>query len=126
MSKTLKKVLIVEDDKDFLWLLRLNFENNNLAVVSAQNGEEGLVLAEKENPDLIIIDIMMPKMDGITMAKKIREKGILSKMIFLTNMNDSKHIQEAIEISGETDYIIKADMHIDLIVERVKNRLGVK
>ena len=126
MVKISKKVLIVEDDKDFLWLLRLNFENQNLSVIYALDGEEGLAMAEKENPDLIMIDIILPKMDGITMAKKIKEKGIKSQMIFLTNMNDPKHIEEAIEISGQADYIVKADMHLDAIVKRVKNKLGVK
>jgi len=126
MNEAMKKILIVEDDKDFLWLLRMNFENNNFSVFYAQDGQEGLDLAQKEIPDLIISDIMLPKMDGITMAKTIKEKGIKSKIIFLTNLSNPKHIQEALEISEEADYIVKADVHIDSIVKRVKNKLGLE
>ncbi len=121
-----KKILIVEDDKDFLWLLKQSFGNQGFSLASAFDGQEGLALAEKEKPDLIIIDILLPKMDGISMAKKIREKGIKSQMIFLTNLKDEEHISEAIDVAGAADYIIKADMHIADIVSRVKDKLGVK
>lgn len=126
MNKINKKVLIVEDDKDFLWLLRQNFDNQGLSVTYALDGEEGLAMAEKEKPDLIIIDILLPKMDGIDMAKKIKEKGIKSQVIFLTNLSDSEHISKALDAVGETDYIVKADVDVDLIVNRVKDKLGVE
>lgn len=122
-----KKILIVEDDKDFLWLLRQGFESENLDVVYALDGEEGLALAEKENPDLIMIDILLPKMDGITMAKKMVEKGIKAPKIFLTNFKDDEHISQAMEaMGGGADYIIKTDLHIDEIVDRAKNKMGLK
>lgn len=125
MSQINKKVLIVEDDKDFLWILKQNFGNKNLSVLYATDGEEGLAMSEKEKPDLIIIDILLPKMDGITMAKKIKEKGIKSQIIFLTNLMDPEHISKALEAAGEVDYFVKADTHIDTIVSRVKSKLGI-
>lgn len=121
----MKKILIVEDDENFLWILRQSFDNQNLIVLFATTGEDGLEIAEKENPDLIIADILLPKMDGITMAKKIKEKDIKSRIIFLTNYKDSEHITNAIDAAGEADYIVKSDMHIDAIVARVKDKLGV-
>ncbi|KKP43321.1 MAG: Two-component response regulator [Parcubacteria group bacterium GW2011_GWA1_33_6] len=124
MQQINKKILIVEDDKDFSWILRQSLESQFLTVVYAMDGEEGLAMAQKENPDLIVIDILMPKMDGITMARKIKEKGIKSKMIFLTNFKDSDHITKALDVASEIDYIIKSDMHIDAIVERIKNKLN--
>lgn len=126
MNKMNKKVLIVEDDKDFLWILKRSFENKDIEIVCSENGEEGLLLAEKEKPGLIIIDIGLPKMDGITMAKKIKEKGIKSQIIFLTNLKDAEHVSEALSSVGATDYIVKSDVHIDDIVVRVKNQLGMK
>ena len=126
MSEPQKKVWIVEDDKDFLWLLRQNFDNQGIIVMYALSGEEGLVVAEKEKPDLIVVDILLPGMDGISMAKKIKAKGIVSEIIFLTNLKDPAHISEAIGTVGGTDYIVKADMHLDAIVQRVKDRLKVK
>ena len=121
----MKKILIVEDDKDFLWLLRQSFNDKSLLVLYAVDGQEGLAMAEKEKPDLILIDILLPNMDGITMARHIKAKGIESQMIFLTNLNDLNHIGKAIEIVGETDYIIKSDVSIDAIVARVKEKLGI-
>ncbi len=126
MDETTKKVLIVEDDKDFLWLLRQNFNNQNMSIIYALDGEEGLAMAEKEKPDLMIVDILLPKMDGIAMAKKIIEKGIKPQIIFLTNIKDPDHISRAIETVAEADYIVKSDMHIDSVVDRVKSKLGVK
>lgn len=122
---TTMKILVVEDDKDFLWILRQSLEDGGLAVVFAENGEDGLSLAEKEKPDLIVIDIMLPGMDGITMARKIKEKGVLSQMIFLTNIKDPREISRALEAAGESDYIVKSDVRVDAIVERIKNKLGL-
>ncbi len=126
MAKETKKVLIVEDDKDFLWILRQSFENQGLSLSYALDGEEGLAMAEKEKPDLMLIDIFMPKMDGITMAKQIKEKGINCQMIFLTNFKDAEHISQVMDITGGADYIVKADVHVDEIITRVKDKLGLK
>lgn len=125
MNQTNKKILVVEDDKDFLWVLRQSLEDEGLSVVSAENGEDGLSLAKNERPDLIIIDIMLPGMDGITMARKIKEGGIESPMIFLTNVKDPEQISRALEATGETDYIIKSDMRVEAVVERIKNKIGL-
>ncbi|MBI3631463.1 MAG: response regulator [Candidatus Staskawiczbacteria bacterium] len=126
MNEINKKILIVEDDKDFLWVLRQNFENQGMEIVYAQDGEEGLAMAEKEKPDLIIMDIMLPKIDGITTAKKIKEKGIKSQIIFLTNLNDAGHISQAIEAINETDYIVKSNTHVNQVVSLIKEKLGIK
>jgi len=126
MDKINKKILIVEDDKDFLLILRHSFADQPFSIVYAESGEEGLNLAKKEQPDLIIIDIILPKMNGIDMAKKIREEGIKSKIIFLTNLKDIEHIGEAIDAVGEADYIVKSDVHMDAIVSRVRDHLKVE
>jgi len=122
----MKKVLIVEDDKDFLWLLRQSFDTKDLSVFYAEDGEGGLEIAKKEKPDLILIDILLPKMSGIEMAKKIKEAGFEPQMIFLTNLKDPQHISEVMNVAIGADYIVKSDMHIDAIVERVKSKLGIK
>ena len=126
MADEKRKILIVEDSKDFLWFLRQSFENQGLDVFYAEDGEKGLEETKKQNPDLILIDIQLPKMSGIEMAKKIKEEGLNPKMIFLTNMNDPIHISEALEAAGESDYIVKVDVNIDSVVHRVKDKLGIK
>ncbi|MBM3206301.1 MAG: response regulator [Candidatus Staskawiczbacteria bacterium] len=126
MENSSKKVLIVEDDKDFLWLLRQSFNIKDIAVFFAVDGEEGLEIVKKEKPDLVLIDILLPRMNGIEMAKKMKEDGISSQMIFLTNLRDPQHISEVMNVAVGADYIVKSDMHIDAIIERVKNKLGIK
>lgn len=121
----MKKVLIAEDDKDFLWMLRQSFDGQQFAVVYAQDGEEALELAKKEKPDLMMVDIMMPKMNGIDMAKKAKEEGINAPIIFLTNLHDAEHVGKALEAVGQADYIVKSDVNLNTVVERVKSKLGL-
>jgi two-component system, OmpR family, alkaline phosphatase synthesis response regulator PhoP len=121
-----KKILIVEDDNEFLWILRESFHREKLPVLFAQDGEEALAKIESEKPDLVILDIMLPKMDGMEVAKKIKEKGINCKIIFLTNLKDPLHVSQAMEIVGDTDYIVKSDLHVGQIIQRVRERLEIK
>lgn len=123
---TKKKVLIVEDDKSFLWILKQSFVSEGIAVIIAEDGEQGLILAENEKPDLILLDILVPKMDGIEVAKKLKETGNKAQIMFLTNLKDAEHVSEAIGTVDKTDYIVKSDSHIDTIVKMVKNKLGIK
>jgi two-component system alkaline phosphatase synthesis response regulator PhoP len=126
MEKINKKILIVEDDRSFLWILKQSFESEGFFVLFASDGETGMDLAEKENPDLIIADILMPRIDGITMAKKLKEKGIETPVIFLTNLKDTEHIDEAVELGGGADYIIKSDVHVDQVIAMVKKKLAIE
>jgi len=124
MSETSKKILIVEDDKAFLWILKQSFASQGFTVVSAEDGEDGLKMAEAEKPDLMLLDIMMPKMDGIEVAKQMKLKGVNIPIIFLTNMSDMEHMSKALE-TLPSDYIIKSDVPIDKIVAGVKKKLGI-
>lgn len=119
-----KKILIVEDSKSYLWVLSQALMAAGFALATAADGEQGVEAAQKEKPDLILMDITMPKMDGIETAKKLKELGITSPIIFLTNMSDTKHISEASETAA--DYIVKADISVEDIVGRVKAKLNLK
>ena len=119
-----KKILIVEDDKDYFFILKTNFEMAGFSVIVAENGEEGLNLIEKEKPDLIILDIMMPIMSGFEMAKKMKEKNITIPIIFLTHLKDADSMSKALEITP-TDYIVKSDILPDKIVAEAKKKLGI-
>lgn len=123
-NKNMKKILVVEDSKSYLLVLSQSLSDAGFAVVTAENGEDGLVAAKKEKPDLILLDIEMPKMGGIAMAEKLKESDIKVPIIFLTNMSDVKHISDATETA--TDYIIKSDISMEGIVTRVKERLNLK
>lgn len=118
-----KKILIVDDTKSYLLVVSQKLEEKGFSVVTAENGQEGLDAVEKEKPDLILLDIEMPIMNGIEVSKKLKESGSDTPIVFLTNMGDLKHISEAMETS--TDYIVKSDSSVESIVDMVKKRLGM-
>jgi two-component system OmpR family response regulator len=124
VEKQDKKILVVEDSKNYLWIISQSLIKEGFVVVTAKNGDEGFAAAKEENPDLIISDIVMPNMDGIAMAKKLKEAKIDTPIIFLTNMSDLKNTSAASEFAEE--YIIKSEMSIDEIVARVKSRFNFK
>ena len=124
-----KKILIVEiveDDVSLSNALSDKFENEHFEVLKAKNGEEGLTVALRERPDIILLDIIMPVMDGITMLHKLREDewGKKAHVVVLTNVSDMSGIARAIE-NGAFEYYVKSDTQIENIVESVKKTLKV-
>lgn len=121
-----KKILIVEDEWPLLKVLTDEFEREKFTVLQAHDGVEGLESALKNNPDLILLDIIMPKMDGIMMLKKLREdeRGKDVPVIILTNLNDSETAGEALK-NRAYDYLVKADWRIEDLIKKVKERLNV-
>ena len=99
-------------------------------VLTATNGGEGLELALREKPDLILLDILMPIMDGLTMMSKLREKDLYGKnvpIILLTNLSASEEkIMSAITKNEPAYYLIKSDWDLSQIVEKIKERLSRK
>lgn len=123
-NKAKNKVLIAEDEEAMLLALTDSFESANFDVLGAKDGEEGLRIALKEHPDVIIIDIVMPKMDGMTMLKKLREDdwGKSVPVMILTNLSEAEKIAEAME-DRVSDYLIKTDWSLEDIVKKVKKLL---
>ena len=114
----------MEDDKDFLSILKIKFISDGFSVVVAEDGEEGINMANKEQPDLIVSDILMTRMDGIEMAKKIKASNKNLSILFLTNMNDQEHVKIIEELGF--DYLVKAELRINDIVDKVKEKLNIK
>jgi two-component system, OmpR family, alkaline phosphatase synthesis response regulator PhoP len=108
MDKGSHKILIVDDEKDILEFLKYNFEKENFKVFTAINGVEGKKVAIKENPDLIILDIMMPGMDGVELCKDLRELPEFENtlIIFLTARGEDYSQITGFEV-GADDYITK-------------------
>lgn len=121
------KILIVEDDKALSDVLREKFKNSGFSAFVAGDGIEGLVVAEKENPDMILLDILMPKMDGISMLKELRKKdwGKNIPVIMLTNLSDNENVAESMA-NGTFDYLVKSNWKIDDVVKVVKEKLEQK
>lgn len=102
------KILVVDDEPDILEFLEYNLKKEGYEVFTASNGEEGLVQAEKEDPELIILDIMMPKMDGVEVCRQLRTKPKFDKTLiaFLTAREEDYSQIAALEVGGD-DYITK-------------------
>ena len=127
MADAQKKILIVEDSESYRFVLSESLREAGFIVAIARNGEEGLDAIKSDKPDLVLLDITMPKMDGITMSQKLKEEGIKLPIIFLTNMSDIKHVTEATATATDyMGYIVKVDTSVDEIVVRVKERFASK
>ena len=123
----MKKILIAEDDKVLLNLMRDELTTAGFEVLGASNGKDGLDLALKIHPDLLLIDVMMPIMNGIEMTTKLREDawGKKAEIIILTNLNSDKTIADFLE-KGAYNYLLKSDWSIEDVVKRVKEKLDKK
>ena len=100
------KILIVEDEPDMVMGLADNLEFENYEVLTAVDGEAGLALALKESPDLILLDVMMPKMDGFEVCKRIRESGSTVPILMLTAKSAEIDKIRGLEL-GADDYVTK-------------------
>jgi CheY-like chemotaxis protein len=125
MEKTNKKRILVVDDDDNLKLVLTDKLNiSGFEAVGASNGKEGLEKALEWHPDVILLDILMPVMDGWEMLGKLREDewGKKAKVIMLTSLEDAEAIAQAVE-DGSLAYLIKTNQSIDGVVEKVKSML---
>jgi len=122
-----KILLIVDDEKTVQEVLSSQFDPKEVEVLVANNGEDGLKLALVHHPDLILLDLVMPKMDGMAMLNRLRKDdwGKNAKVIILTNLNDTGEVAEAVSC-GTDAYIVKVDMDIQEMVKKVRHALGLK
>ena len=119
------KIAIIEDDAAISQMYRIKFEGEGYTVETADNGRLGLELIEKMRPDIVLLDLMMPEMNGDEMLVELRKTdwGKDMKVIILTNMGE----QEAPEIVKQLNvraFIVKADMTPRQVAELVKEQLS--
>jgi len=117
-----KRILIVEDEKPLSHALKLKLTHEGYDVTIAGDGEEGMQIIAAKRFDLILIDIIMPKMDGFTMLSRLKEKGNTTTIIILSNLGQQEDIEKAKEF-GVKDYMVKSNTPISRIVEAVKTTL---
>ena len=102
------KLLIVDDESHFIDMLQIRLEANGYEVIAAYNGEEGLAKAKSESPDLIILDIRMPVMDGHEMLKKLRgDEQIKNIPVILCSAKAQKDTEDIGQKADADDYIKK-------------------
>jgi PleD family two-component response regulator len=125
MDKNKKVILIVEDDKPAENALKQKLEKEGLSVLVASNGLECIKILDENTPNLVLLDILMPIMDGIETIKKMKENERTKNIpvVLLTNSNSNEKISEALD-NDTYEYLIKSDHTLESIVEYVKNKLG--
>jgi len=126
MPENKKKILLVEDDKFLSEMYSTKLTESGFDIEMAFDGEEGLRKANEFQPDLILLDIVLPKKDGFEVLKELRAKKELSKVlvIALTNLGQKEEVQKGFDL-GANDYIIKAHFTPTEVVAKAKKLLGI-
>jgi two-component system, OmpR family, alkaline phosphatase synthesis response regulator PhoP len=120
MSKG-KKILIVEDDQFLLKIYDVKFKKEGYDVMLAEDGDLAIELAKSSKPDLILLDLILPKKDGFDVLKELKSDAGLKDIpvIVLTNLGQDEDAKKGMEL-GADDYVIKANTSIDDVVEKAE------
>ena len=118
----MKKILVVDDDPTFIKVMTDKLSSVGYEVISAKDGEEGLKMAFEIKPDLVLLDVKMPKLDGIGFLKAIKEKKDVEPIpvLITSNLGTVDQISEGIAL-GVKGYIIKSNESLDTIVKEIEN-----
>ena len=119
-----KKILIVEDERLIAKPLGMKLQFAGFETKNAYDGDEALAILENEKFDLVLLDLMMPKVDGFDVLTKLKAKGDMTPVIIASNLNQEKDISRVLEL-GVTSYYVKSDTTLDEIVENVKMALDM-
>lgn len=122
--ETKKTILVVEDTAEYQRILSVKLAQFGYEVISATDGEEGLAMALDKHPDLILSDIVMPKMDGLAMLEKLRQDdwGKDVRVIMLTNLSGTEKVAEAM-MHNSFEYIVKTDTTMEDLVKKIHESL---
>jgi DNA-binding response OmpR family regulator len=120
----MKKILIAEDEKPLAEALALKLGHAGYETVRAEDGEKAVELILAGGIDLIILDLIMPKVDGFGVLEEMKEKGISIPVIVASNLSQKEDEAKA-KTLGATDYFIKSDVPISELVEKVKAIIGL-
>ncbi len=121
-----KKILIIEDDSILQKALLEFLTAEGFETMSALDGEEGVKIGKEKKPDLILLDIVLPKMDGYEVLKAMKADENTKKIpiILLTNLGSLNDVQKALDL-GATTYLIKADYKLEEVTKKIKEVLNI-
>ena len=121
---TKAKIILIEDDNFLVEMYTTKFELEGFAVVSAEDGQKGLEMVKRENPDIILLDILMPKMDGFAVLDALKKDKALADIpvILLTNLGQKDDVKKGFE-KGAVGYLIKAHFMPSEVVDKIKKIL---
>lgn len=118
----MKKILFIEDEESLQKTMKEMLERNGYSVISAMDGENGILFAKNEKPDLILLDLILPKKDGFEVLKDLKEDSNTDAIpvIVLTNLEGSADIEKVLSLGVHT-YLIKSNYSLDDVLSKVKS-----
>ena len=121
-------ILLVDDDPLITRMYQLYLSREGFRVKEVPNGADAIIEAKKEKPNIVFLDIMMPKMNGVETLKSFKNDSILKDIpiIMLTNLGDKKDDIENAKSLGAADYLVKSDIRLQDLSERVKSILNTQ
>lgn len=121
----MKKILFIEDEAALQKTFSDVLTQEGFKVLNALDGEQGLRIAKSEKPDLILLDLILPKIHGFEVLKILKEDSATKDIpiIVLTNLESTSDVERAIEL-GATTYLVKANYDLEDVIKKVKNALG--
>ena len=121
----MKKILFIEDDITLQKAFGTILKGKGYEVTSAFDGETGLKMAKEEGPDLILLDLILPKIHGFEVLKRLKEEKETQEIpvIILTNLEDTENVGKALEL-GATTYLFKTQYGLEEVLEKIKKTLG--
>ena len=121
----MKKILIIDDDADIVTVTKFVLEHANFFVSTVGSAEEGMSLLEKENPDLILLDLFLPKMQGWELSKKLKKNENFKHIPIIVFTANAGIIKKTVKEMGGDDFIIKP-YEEEVLIEKVNNQLNTK
>ena len=120
----MKKILFIEDESALQKTFGDVLEKNNYKMISALDGETGLRLAKSEKPDLVLLDLVLPRLDGFEVLSRLKEDPETKKIpvIVLTNLENMEDIEKAVKL-GATTYLVKTQYKLEEVIEKIKKAL---
>lgn len=118
-----KRILLVDDDREIVESMRLALESSGYDILVARDGNQGLAMAERDNPDLVILDMMMPKRSGFLVLEKLRRSRPVPLRIVMITANEGNRHKAYAEMLGVDDYIRKP-FAMDRLLDTVERLLA--
>ena len=123
MNKNKNRILLAEDERALSQAMNLKLTKAGFDVTCVDDGEAALTTARTEDFDLVLMDIMMPKLDGLSALRQLKQEGYKKPVVIISNLGQAEDIDKAKKL-GAIEYLIKTDTGLDDLVEKVKDRIG--
>lgn len=123
-TQIMKNILVIEDDDFFRDLLRKKISPKEFNIIEAVDGEKGLEAVREKKPDLILLDLLLPNIDGFEVLSKIKADPKTSSIpvVIISNLGQQEDIERGLKL-GAVDYLIKSQFDMNQIIEKIKNTL---